>query len=56
MGYLEVYDGSCKTMKQCYYNPFCTTGNFNNGNNVIQNKNKYITFNLNEVEIWKINL
>ena len=56
VAYLGVYDGSCKTMKQCYYNPSSTKDIFNNGNNVIKNENKIITFNLNEVEIWKINL
>ena len=55
VAYLGVYDGSCKTMKQCYYHP-STKDNFNNGNNIIQNENQNITFNLNEVEIWKINL
>ena len=53
VAYLGVDDESC--MKQCYYNPSSTKDNFNNGNNVIQNENKNITFNLNEVEIWKIN-
>ena len=56
VAYLGVYYGSCKTMKQCYYNPSDTKNNFNNGNNIIQNENQNITFNLNEVEIWKINL
>ena len=55
MAYLGVWAGSCKTMKQCYYRP-STKDNFNNGNNIIQNENQNITFNLNEVEIWKINL
>ena len=56
MAYLGVWAGSCKTMKQCYYNPSSTKDNFNNGNNVIKNENTNITFNLNEVEILKINL
>ena len=56
VAYLGVYDGSCKKMKQCYYNPSSTKDIFNNGNNVIQNENQNIAFNLNEVEIWKINL
>ena len=49
VAYLGVDDESC--MKQCYYNPSSTIDNFNNGNNVIQNENQNITFNLNEVEI-----
>ena len=56
VAYLGVWPGSCKTMKQCYYNPSDTKDIFNNGNNVIKNENTNITFNLNEVEIWKINL
>ena len=43
-------------MKQCYYNPSSTKDNFNNGNNIIQNANMKITFDLNEVEIWRINI
>ena len=43
-------------MKQCYYNPSSTKDNFKNGENIISNEKKCITFDLKEVEIWKVKL
>lgn len=51
-----MYDGSAKNMKQCYYNSSSTKDIFKNGNNIIPNENKTITFDLKEFELWKINL
>ncbi len=56
VAYLGMWSGSCKNMRQCYYNPSGTKDNFNNGNSIIQNENMNITFDLNEVEIWRINI
>jgi len=41
-------------MKQCYYNPTDTKNHFKNGDNIIPNEDKKITFDLKEVEIWNV--
>lgn len=56
VAYFGMYDGEVKNMKKCYYNPNCTKNKFKNGNNIIPNNNQNVTFDLKEVEIWKINI
>ena len=56
VSYFGMWDGSVKNMKQCYYNPPSTKDNFKNGDNIIPNEKNIITFDLKEVEIWKVKL
>ena len=54
VAYFGMYRGVIKNMKQCYYNPTATKDHFKNGDNIIPNENKKITFDLKEVEIWNV--
>ena len=56
VAYFGMFDGGVKNMKQCYYNPNSTKDKFKNGNNIIPDDNNTVTFDLKEVEIWKINI
>ena len=56
VSYFGMLDGSVKNMKQCYYNPSDTKDNFKNGDNIIPNDKDIITFDLKEVEIWKVKI
>ena len=56
VSYFGMWDGSVKNMKQCYYHPSSTKDNFKNGDNIIPNEKKYFTFDLKEVEIWKVKI
>ena len=56
VSYFGMLDGSVKNMKQCYYNPSPTKNYFKNGDNIIPNDKNKITFDLKEVEIWKVKI
>ena len=56
VSYFGMLGGSVKNMKQCYYNPSDTKDNFKNGDNIIPNDKDIITFDLKEVEIWKVKI
>ena len=56
VSYFGMWDGSVKNMKQCYYNPSPTKNYFKNGDNIIPNDKNKITFDLKEVEIWKVKI
>ena len=56
VSYFGMWGESVKSMKQCYYNPSPTKDNFKNGDNIIPNEKNKITFDLKEVEIWKVKL
>ena len=55
VAYFGMWGGGVKNMKQCYYNPN-TADYFKNGENIIPNENKWIIFDLKEVEIWNVKL
>ena len=56
VSYFGMLGGSVKNMKQCYYNHSATKDNFKNGDNIIPNDKDIITFDLKEVEIWKVKI